>query len=107
MKKMTAIVLCLVLALLLAGCGSDKEKKSGDTTVKIDGIVYVNTGKAVSVDPDKAVIVKAELPLNGSLTEEKITAYAFIGEETPEDTLVCLIDGKWYQFAETDRAGQP
>lgn len=102
MKKMMAVVLCLVLALSLAACESDKNKKDGDTTVKIDGIVYYNTKKAVSAAPDESVIVDAELPLDGSTSGKKITAYAFTG-----DTLACLIDGEWYQFLETDRAGQP
>ena len=107
MKKMIALVLCLVLALSLVGCGSNKDKKSeekgeGDTTVKIDDVVYYNTKKAVPVEPDASIIVNAELPLNGSLSGKKITAYAFT-----DDTLVCLIDGEWYQFIETDRAGQP
>ena len=107
MKKMIASVLCLVLALSLVGCGSNKDKKSEkkgeeDTTVKIDDVVYYNTKKAVPVEPDESAIVNAELPLYGSMSDEKITAYAFT-----DDTLFCLIDGEWYQFIVTDRAGQP
>ena len=102
MKKIIAAVLCLVLALSFAGCGSNKDKKDGDTTVKIEDVVYYNTKKAVSVKPDESVIVNEELPLDGSVSGEKITAYAFT-----DDSLVCLIDGEWYQFAATERAGQP
>lgn len=107
MKKIIVMVLCIVLTLSLVGCGSKKDKKVRDTTVKIDGVVYCNTRKAVPVEPDESVIVKAELPLDGSTSGEKVTAYAFIGEENSGDILVCLIEGEWYQFAVTDRAGQP
>lgn len=107
MKKMIAMVLCFVLALSVVGCGNNKDKtsmdkKEGDTTVKIEGVVYYNTKKAIPAEPDESVIIKEELPLDGSVSSEKITAYAFTG-----DTLVCLIDGEWYQFIETDRVGQP
>ncbi len=112
MKKIIVMALCLVLALSLVGCGStkdkkDADKKDGDTTVKIEGIVYYNTKKTISVEPDESDIVKEELPLNGSVSGEKITAYAFISDEKLGDILVCLVDGKWYQFVETDRVGQP
>ena len=107
MKKMVATALCLLLALSFVGCGSNTEKKGGekkegDTTVRIGDVVYYNTKKAVPVEPDECVIVNAELPLGGSTSGEKITAYAFM-----DDTLACLMNGEWYQFAATDRAGQP
>ncbi len=82
-------------------------EKDGDTTVKINGIVYYNTKKAIPVEPDESVIVNEELPIDGSMTDEKITAYAFINEGQSDDTLVCLIDGEWYQFIATERVGQP
>jgi len=81
--------------------------KDGDTTVKIEDIVYYNTKKAIPVEPDESVIVNEELPLEGSITDEKITAYAFLNDEESGDILVCLIDGEWYLFIATDRAGQP
>ena len=112
MKKTIVMVLCLVLVLSLVGCGSNKDKKDGDkkegdTTVKIEGVVYYNTKRVISAEPDESVIVNEELPLNGSISDEKITAYAFINDEKLGEILVCLIDGEWYQFVETDRAGQP
>ena len=82
-------------------------EKDGDTTVKIDGVVYYNTKKVIPVEPDESVIVNKELPIDGSMTDEKITAYAFINEGQSGDILVCLIDGEWYQFIATERAGQP
>ena len=82
-------------------------EKDGDTTVKIDGVVYYNTKKAIPFEPDERVIVNEELPLNGSMTDEKITAYAFINDGQSGDILVCLIDGEWYQFTVTERVGQP
>ena len=82
-------------------------EKNGDTTVKINDVVYYNTKKAIPVEPDEHAIVNEELPLDGSLTDEKITAYAFINEAQSGDILVCLIDGEWYQFIATERAGQP
>jgi len=119
MKKITVMVLCLVLALSSAGCGSKtaesetfeksviEKAKDGDTTVQIEDIVYYNTKKAIAVEPDGSVIVNRELPLAGSIPSKTITAYAFISEEQLGDILVCLIDGEWYQFKATDRAGQP
>ena len=112
MKKAIVMVLCLVLALSFVGCGSnmdkkDIDKKEGDTTVMIEGTVYYNTKKPVPVEPDESVIVKEELPLNGSVSGEKITAYAFMSEEELGDILVCLVNGEWYQFVQTDRVGQP
>ena len=82
-------------------------EKDGDTTVKINDVVYYNTKKAIPVEPDESVIVNEELPLDGSRADEKISAYAFINDEQLGDILVCLIDGEWYQFIATDRAGQP
>lgn len=57
-------------------------------------IVYYNTKKTISVDPDESVIVNEELPLAGSLSGEKITAYAFISEEKLGNILVCLVNGE-------------
>ena len=81
-------------------------KLPGNTTVKIMGVVYYNTKKAIPVEPDESVTVNEELPLEGSITDEKITAYAFLDDEQLGDILVCLIDGEWYQFIATDRVGQ-
>ena len=43
----------------------------------------------------------------GNDDDKKATAYAFINDEQSGDILVCLIDGEWYQFLATERAGQP
>lgn len=112
MKKI-ATVLCMALVLLFVGCGNASKQensaneKVGDTTVMINDTVYYNTKNAIPVEPDESAIVNEELPLDGSLSGEKITAYAFIHDEQSGDILVCLIDGEWIQFVETDRAGQP
>ena len=83
------------------------DEKDGDTTVKIHGVVYYNTKKVIPVEPDESAIVNEELPINGSMTDKKTTAYAFINDEQSDDILVCLIDGEWYQFLATERVGQP
>ena len=83
------------------------DEKDGDTTVKIHGIVYYNTKKVIPVEPDESAVVNEELPINGSMTDKKATAYAFINDGQSGDILVCLIDGEWYQFLATERAGQP
>ena len=83
------------------------DEKDGDTTVKIHGVVYYNTEKVIPVEPDESAIVNEELPINGSTTDKKTTAYAFISDEQSDDILVCLIDGEWYQFLATERVGQP
>ena len=82
-------------------------RKGGDTTVKILGVVYYNTKKVIPVEPDESAIVNEELSINGSMTDQKTTAYAFINDEQSGDILVCLIDGEWYQFLATERVGQP
>ena len=46
-------------------------EKEGDTTVKINGVVYYNTKKVIPVEPDESAIVNEELPINGSMTEKK------------------------------------
>ena len=46
-------------------------EKDGDTTVKINGVVYYNTKKVIPVKPDESVIVNEELPINGSMTDKK------------------------------------
>ena len=116
MKKIIAMVLCLLLTLSTVGCGIKsagseasekdvmKKAKEGDTTVKIDGVVYYNTKEAVPGEPDESVIVRGELPLDGAPSEEVISAYAFVGNDASGDALVCLINGEWYRFIETDRA---
>ena len=82
-------------------------EKEEDTTVKIHGVVYYNTKKVIPVEPDESAIINEELLINGSLTDKKATAYAFINDEQSDDILVCLIDGEWYQFIATERVGQP
>ena len=112
MKK-AAMVLCMALVLLFVGCGNapkqenSANEKVGDTTVKIEGKVYYNTKKDIPFEPDESAIVNEELPLDGSTSGEKITAYAFINGEQSGDILVCLIDGEWIHFVETDRVRQP
>ena len=83
------------------------DEKGGDTTVKIHGIVYYNTKKVIPVEPEESAIVNEELPINGSMTDKKTTAYAFINDGQSDEILVCLIDGEWYQFLATERVGQP
>ncbi len=70
-------------------------------------MVRTNTLETLVQDHAGSVIVNEELPLDGSRADEKITAYAFISDDQLGDILVCLIDGEWYQFVATDRAGQP
>ena len=98
MKKMTAIRLCLILAFLTVGCGS-KQKINGDTTVQIGKTVYYNTKEAILVAPDESAIVYVQPSLDNGSTNDIITAYAFINEETLEgEILVGLIEGEWYKF---------
>lgn len=98
MLKMPAIVFFLVLALSMAGCGS-KQKINGDTTIQIGETVYYNTKEAILVEPDESVIVYVEPSLDNGSANDKITAYAFINEETLEgEILVGLIEGEWYKF---------
>ena len=104
MKKLIAATLCLLLVLSFAGCGKkppEKPEKIGDATVKINGVVYCDTGKAMPVEPDESVIVNEELPLSGHVSADKITAYAFLNDQNLGEVLVCLINGEWYQFLET------
>ena len=101
MKKLIAATLCLLLVFSFTGCGKKPPEKIGDATVKINGTVYCDTGKAMPAEPDESVIVNEELPLNGHASAEKITAYAFLHDKNLGEVLVCLINGEWYQFLET------
>ena len=98
MKKMIAIVLCIVLALSMVGCGS-KQKINGDTTIQIGEAVYYNTKEVIPVEPDESAIVYVEPSSDNGSANDKITAYTFINEETLEgEILVGLIEGEWYKF---------
>ena len=104
MKKIAAMVLCLVLALSLTGCGKqqDAKGKGGSTaTIVIDNVEYCNTEEAVPVEPDENVIEHVEIPVGGG---SAVSAFARLEEGR---MIVCLIDGEWYRFAATDRVGQP
>ena len=96
MKKIIAIVLCIVLVLSMVGCGS---KINGDTTIQIGETVYYNTKEAISVEPNESTIVYVEPSSDNDSVNDKITAYTFINEETLEgEILVGLIEGEWYKF---------
>lgn len=98
MKKMIATALSLLMVLSLAGCG-DKQMPHGDTTIQIDEIVYYNTLEAIPVEPAESAIVYPEPPENSSSSNDVITAYAFINEDTIEGKmLVGLVKGEWYKF---------
>ena len=98
MKKMTAVVFCLVMVLSMVGCGG-KQKINGDTTIQVDETVYYNTKEAILVEPGESAIVYVEPSLDNGSANDKITAYAFINEETLEgEILVGRIEGEWYKF---------
>lgn len=99
MKKIIAMVLCLVIALSLIGCGKNNKEGGvvGDDTcpaVCIDGITYYDTGKAVPVEPDESVIEYVEIPLGGGAVGN-IEAFARLEEGK---MVVCLINNEWYEF---------
>lgn len=100
MKKNIAIILGLVIVLTLAGCGN-KQDINGDTTIQIGETVYYNTKDVLHVEPAENAIVYVEQSTDNNTTNDQITAYAFINEDTLEgEILVGLIEGKWYKFSE-------
>lgn len=102
MKKLTTMVISLVLALSLAGC---KSPKGGDypATIMINETNYYSTDKPVSVEVDKSLI-----KYTTSYTEDGVPKKD--GEEnfnrnagTPyavlkDGMVVVLIDNRWIEF---------
>ena len=103
MKKMTALVLCLMLAPSLVGCF--RQSSSGDNrpmTIMVNGIKYYSTYKAISVEVDDSEIqyttsnaVDGIPRKNGEANFDLGTPYAVL----EEDIVVVLIDGEWIEFS--------
>lgn len=98
MKKMIAMILCLVMIAALTGCKTKENESAvvgGDTcpAICIDEVFYYDTGRAMPVEPDPSVIEYVEMPL-GNSTNEKASAWAKI----EDDKLAVLIGDEWYEF---------
>ena len=103
MKKMIALVLCLMLAPSLVGCF--RQSSSGDNkpmTIMVNDIKYYSTYKAVSVEVDDSVIeyttsyaVDGVPRKNGEANFNLGTPYAILAD----DLVVVLIDGEWIEFS--------
>ena len=103
MKKMIALVLCLMLAPSLAGCF--RQSSSGDKkpmTIMVNDIKYYSTYEAVSVEVDDNAIQHTTsyaadgIPRkNGEANFDRGTPYAVL----EEDIVVVLIDGEWIEFS--------
>lgn len=61
--------------------------------VCIDGVTYLDTGRAVPVEPDESAIEYVEIPAGASGVS--ITAFAVLEEG---EQIVCLVNGEWYEF---------
>ncbi len=110
MKKLSAVMVCLALTVLLfAGCGVNNQAATADTpdvlgpAIMYDGNVYCTTGKQVSYEvDDNAVIgeITSVVPLNqwpkkegeANFGETGAT-YALVQEE-----LVVLVENEWTLF---------
>lgn len=101
MKKMMATVLCLALALSLAGCGS----KGGDypATIMISGINYYSSDNAVPVEVDESAIQYTTSYAEDGVPEKDGEANFNRDTGTPyavleDGMVVVLIDNEWIEF---------
>ena len=101
MKKMMATVLCLALALSLAGCGS----KGGDypATIMINGTNYYSTDNAVPVEVDESAIQYTTSYAEDGVPEKDGEANFNRDTGTPyavleDGMVVVLIDNEWIEF---------
>ena len=103
MKKITAMMLCLLMILSLAGCG--RSKSGGDylATINVNGINYYSTNAAVPVEVDDSVIkYTTSYAENGVPTKdgaenfnrETGTPYAVL----EDGMVVVMIDNEWIEF---------
>lgn len=104
MKKMMAMVLCLVLALSLVGCGTKSSTGDYPATININGTNYYSTYTAVPVEVDDSVIkYTISYAENGVPTKDGEanfnrdlgTPYAIL----EDGMVVVLIDGEWIEFS--------
>ncbi len=102
MKKMIALVLCLMLALSLVGCVTQSSTGKEPMTIMVNGIKYYSTYKAVSVEVDDSVIeyttsyaVDGVPRKNGEANFDLETPYAIL----EDDMVVVFIDGEWIEFS--------
>ena len=102
MKKMIALVLCLMLALSLVGCVTQSSTGKEPMTIMVNDIKYYSTYKAVSVEVDDSVIeyttsyaVDGVPRKNGEANFDYGTPYAVL----EDDVVVVLIDGEWIEFS--------
>ncbi len=102
MKKMIALVLCLMLALSLVGCVTQSSTGKKPMTIMVNDIKYYSTYKAVSVEVDDSVIeyttsyaVEGVPRKNGEANFNLGTPYAIL----EDDLVVVLIDGEWIEFS--------
>ena len=103
MKKMIALVLCLMLAPSLVGCF--RQSSSGDNkpmTIMVNDIKYYSTYEAVSIEVDDSAIQYTTsyaadgVPRkNGEANFDYGTPYAILGD----DIVVVLVDGEWIEFS--------
>ena len=102
MKKLTATILCLVLAFSFAGCGTSK---GGDypATINVNGINYYSTNNAVPVEVDDSVIqYTASYAEDGvpkkdgeaNFNRDTGTPYAVL----EDGMVVVLVDNEWTEF---------
>ena len=103
MKKITAMMLCLLMILSLAGC--DRSKSGGDypATINVNGINYYSTNAAVPVEVDDSVIkYTTSYAENGVPTKDGEanfnrdtgTPYAVL----EDGMVVVMIDNEWIEF---------
>ena len=103
MKKITAMMLCLLMILSLAGCGRSKSGGDYPATINVNGINYYSTNAAVPVEVDDSVIkYTTSYAENGVPTKDGEanfnrdtgTPYAFL----EDGMVVVMIDNEWIEF---------
>ena len=103
MKKITAMMLCLLMVLSLAGCGRSKSGGDQLATINVNGINYYSTNAAVPVEVDDSVIkYTTSYAENGVPTKDGEanfnrdtgTPYAVL----EDGMVVVMIDNEWIEF---------
>ncbi len=113
MKKLSAILICLVLILSLAACGASvKENDAAEMITEGAYMTQDTDGKFYSVSENSSVVNTAAGVENGTKTEEKIIKTVDLTVQTKEyDTYISALtasvsaNGGYVETAETNSGG--
>ncbi len=105
MRKIAAMMLCLLTVLSSAGCGGSKSGGDYPATINVNGTNYYSTDTAVPVEVDDSVIqyttsyAKNGVPAKdgeANFNRDTPTPYAVL----EDGMVVVMIDNEWIAFKE-------